>query len=1094
MDDLESSLPAGRTPEDPLAARLAALDPELAAIGERLGDSGATAAAELSLSVRAFERGARLVRAWSRAGNALDTVVAPAEVLRMRELFEAALDLPPEERVGFVRLVCGSEPALLAMLETLLGADADQESGGTSDAGIAPGEGAQERAPTAASLGATPTPVPAVASAGSKSSEPEWFVGRFRILREIASGGMGTVYEAEQESPRRRVALKMLDLSLSTPAMRRRFEYESEILAELHHPGIAAVYESGVHVVQAGPQRREVPWFALEYVEGARDLLAFAAAEAPAVEGRLELFLQVCRAVQYGHGLGVIHRDLKPHNLLVDRNGRVRVIDFGVARATGPKTAPGTLLTAVGEVVGTLRYMAPEQLEPDGGPPDVRVDVYALGVVLYELLCDEPPLALENLSLTAAARVVHDEAPRRPRALRPELSGDLEAICLTALAKEPARRYPSVEALAADVEHFLAHEPVAARAPSSIYRFGLFARRNKLLVASVAALFAALAGVAGLALKSAAERERAAVLLRAERDVALDARSAEARERASAERERASAERERERAEAAEVEAQDQLARTQLEAQKSDAVRGFLEEMLLSAHPARTGREARVADVLDGFGAAIERRFATFPEVQAALRRVSGSTYSGLGLFDEAAYELVRAHRSFVESAGAESPDALAAAEALAFARQGQGRLEEAETLRRDALAARERNDAEAASTQVARSQLALLLVDRGRYTEAEELFTRALDGLRSAGATERETIPIEEGYAQLLLFLDRTDEAEALVRRALEFYRAVHGAEDGRTLQAMSSLVTLLARRGSTDEAIELGLELAEVRVDVFGELHSHSIGAMQHVGELLRQQGRLAEARPWLERALAAQLEAYGEEHQDTPVLQTSLGALRQYQGDLRGAEELYRSSASTAARVLGPEHPRTWMAAQNLAGVLWMQGRNEEAAGTAREACAGLERVFPPAHPFPLAARSQLASILWDLGERDEAERVLADVLLVQTGSLGPRHPDRLVSLAYLAGFALEQDRLDEALSLGREAYELQRELYGPNHAETLNSLDVLVRVQEARGAFDEAETLASELVLGRSAIGGEDDDATRTARNRLERIRASREEER
>ena len=232
-------------------------------------------------------------------------------------------------------------------------------------------------------------------------------IGGFRILRVIASGGMGTVYQATQKNPHRAVAVKVLRAGIGSSSSLRRFEYESKILARLRHPGIAQVYEAGQHRDAGGT----VPFFAMEYVPAAKPIHVYANRKSMDSRERLVLFLQVCHAVQHGHLKGIIHRDLKPSNILVDGEGRVKVIDYGVARCTDSDMSVASQRTAVGEMVGTLKYMSPEQCEADPDNIDARSDVYELGVVLFELLSGQSPYALDKTPILELPRVIRDVPP-----------------------------------------------------------------------------------------------------------------------------------------------------------------------------------------------------------------------------------------------------------------------------------------------------------------------------------------------------------------------------------------------------------------------------------------------------------------------------------------------------------------------------------------------------------------------------------------------------------------------------------------------------------------------------------------------------------
>jgi len=380
---------------------------------------------------------------------------------RSADLFQAALDLEPEARKPFLDQACSGNPDLRARVQQLL--DADEQAQHFLESPI----NARELLSLAVE--------PATSLVGKT-------IGAYRILRVIASGGMGTVYEALQDMPRRRVALKVLKAGLTSRQMVRRFAHEAEILGRLRHPGIAQIYEAGVDR-QAG----NLPFFAMEFVSGAQTITAHAESHGLTVVQKLDLFASVCDTIHFGHQHGVIHRDLKPGNILVDEEGRARVIDFGVARVTNADMTMISHHTDAGQLVGTLRYMSPEQCEGDPTRVDTRCDVYALGVVLYELLTGEMPYDVTTPSPFDVPRIIREEEPRRISAINPAFRGDVEAITLKALEKDCDRRYQSTHSLAQDIRRYLADEPVNARRHRKWYLLKKTLIRHKVAFGSIAA-------------------------------------------------------------------------------------------------------------------------------------------------------------------------------------------------------------------------------------------------------------------------------------------------------------------------------------------------------------------------------------------------------------------------------------------------------------------------------------------------------------------------------------------------------------------------------------------------------------------------------
>ena len=415
---------------------------------------------------------------------------------RIQDIFAQVLDCDPDDRDKILDQACAGDAALRSEVESLL------KHHDESDAGF--------MQPPAQPL---PLPDRSITAAADTATQPDpllgQHIGHYVINKILASGGMGTVYLAQQQQPRRLVALKLLRAGLASTSALRRFEYEAEILAHLRHPHIAEIYEADTHL--------GLPYFVMEYIPDAQAITDYADKRQLSARERLELFTQVCDAVHHGHQRGIIHRDLKPANILVDAYGRVKVIDFGIARSTDADIALTTLRTETGELVGTLQYMSPEQCAADPHEIDIRSDVYSLGMVLYELLCGQLPYDVTHSALASAARVICEQSPPRPSsvtgkkgrsgtglqpveknqygtgfqpvecdrvncgtglqpvngvreanvpAVIPPVKGDLERIILKSLEKDRRQRYQSAADLLRDVRHYLNREPIEAKPPT----------------------------------------------------------------------------------------------------------------------------------------------------------------------------------------------------------------------------------------------------------------------------------------------------------------------------------------------------------------------------------------------------------------------------------------------------------------------------------------------------------------------------------------------------------------------------------------------------------------------------------------------------
>lgn len=868
---------------------------------------------------------------------------------RIVRLFEQASDLPEEERDAFLSS-CGEGDEIVAEARALLESDAAATDG----------------------FLAAPSPqvVASEALGGSGSVERLDRLGPYRLVKELGRGGMGTVYLGERDDGQfdDRVAVKLLH-GIQTSEQRRRFLVERQILASLRHPHIAYLLDGGL-----GEGDR--PYLVMELVDGL-PIDRFCRERDSSVDERLRLFLQVAQAVEHAHRNLVVHRDLKPSNVMVVADeglagsadgsarslpgtGTVKLLDFGIAKLLDDAD-PG--LTRTGHRMMTPRYASPEQVR--GDVVTTASDVYQLGVLLYELLTGRRPYRVNagSPSYALAMAILESEpeipsrAALRPTVRRPDgevpdevdsleesatefepasdfLSlpssrrAELDAILLTALSKDPGRRYGSVRAFADDLERFLDGRPVEARGDGTLYRLGKWIRRHK--AATVAAVMSLLLVISVTVLGVVA---------------LVQARSLEA---------------ERNRAED--------------EARKAGLVADYLADIFAGADPeTNDGHEPTARDLLELGASRIDELDA--PEARLQLSGIMARAFSSLGDQDRAR-ELAVERLRLARDAG-DRADQAAALEELARIEQFAGRFEAALKYLEQAEPIRQ----VAASTD--RLALANLLRhkgdvqrDHGGWQESEATLSSALDLYEEAGrfaGSDDAEVAARRGRARALTslagvmqFLQRLDEAETAQREALAIYEEVEAEGSLVRLDARHTLALLLYSRGQADEAVPMMEAVVEETRDIYGGDHSNLATALSNQGVVVFGAGRPDDAQEAFEEALAMRRRILPADHPDIANSLQSLGVMALRAGRLAESEAYLREALDLRRRAVGEEHPRVASTASSLADALDEQGRPAEALPLRRQALAIFETVLPPDSPKVVSAREAVETTLGRLGD--------------------------------------------------------------------------------------------------------------------------------
>jgi serine/threonine protein kinase/tetratricopeptide (TPR) repeat protein len=981
-------------------------------------------------------------------------------------IFCSAIEIEsPDERRAQVEQACGEDADLKRQVERLLHAHFHGRS--ILDAPVQPVATVDE---------------PHRETAGA-------MIGPYKLLEELGEGGMGTVWMAQQTEPvKRLVALKVIKAGMDSREVLARFAAERQALALMDHPNIAKVHDAGVSADGR-------PYFVMELVKGA-PITRYCDERRLTPRQRLELFVPVCQAVQHAHQKGIIHRDLKPSNVLValyDDRPVPKVIDFGVAKATGTQLNDVSLHTGFGAVVGTVEYMSPEQAGLNQLDVDTRSDIYSLGVLLYELLAGSPPFTrkeLEKAGVLEMLCVIREQEPSKPsmklstaeglptlaanRGTDPAkltrlVRGDLDWIVMKALEKDRSRRYETANGFAMDLQRYLCDEPVNAGPPSAWYRLRKSAKRNRVALTTIALVALGLLAGTAVSLWQALRAVEAETLAekRLEAETAAHAAAVAAAKAEAAERIEVTRQKERAEQEAAIARAVNDFLHSALLGQADIGLQPFLGEAF------KRNPNITVAELLDRAAQAIEGKFRDQPLTEAAIRLTLGDTYRSLGRYAKALPHLERSICLRTAQLGANHPDTLTSRISLAGLYHDQGDLKRAEALTKEVLTdCTTTLEAGHTLTLTCKSNLALLYRDQGNYERAEPLFKEVLAARTvKLGADHPDTLKIINNLASVYSAQGKYDQAEPLFQEALAVHTRRHGADHPLSLVLKDNLALVNVYQGKYDQAERLIKEVLLVEIPQRGADHPDTLITKHNLAFLYSHRGKNDLAEAIFKELLDARTRRQEAAHPRTLVTKRCLADVYLAQRKDARAEALYQEVLTAFSATPGADHLETLNAKQGLATLYQHQGKYNQAEPLYHEVIAARTARLGADHPDTLTSRNNLAMIYERQKKYDAAEALTKEVLAARTVKLGADHPLTLASKNNLAFLYQVQEKYDLAETLHLEVLAARTAKLGVDHPDVLQSKSNLAGVYHMQRQYARAESLLNEVVPAMAAKRGE-----------------------